>query len=133
MLSTNLYLLLVTSLQLIPVLKELLWAQREEKIAVKERMEEIMVVLEEAFVKCSEGKAYFGGDNIGYIDITLGSCLVLIKATEKICGFNLVDDTKTPELAGWAERFMLHDAVKNVLPETERCVEVLNRILSNTF
>lgn len=123
----------MTSLQLISVLKELLAAKEEEKIALKERVEEVMVALEKAFVKCSDRKAYFGGDNIGYIDIALGSCLEFIKAMEEISGLKLVDEAKTPELVGWAERFMLDDAVKNFLPETEMVVDVLKRIQSNTF
>lgn len=123
----------MTSLQLIPKLKDLLAAQGEEKIVVKERIEEVMVALEEAFVKCSKGKAYFGGDNIGYIDIALGSCLEFIKSMERISGLKLVEEAKTPNLVGWAKRFTSSDSVKNVLPETERFVEVLKRIQSNSF
>lgn len=126
-------LFVMTSLQLIPILKELLGAQGDEKIAVKQQIEGRIVALEEAFVKCSNGKAYFGGDNIGYIDIALGSCLEFIKAMENISGLTLVDKAKTPNLVGWAERFTSSDSVKNVLPETERFVEVLKMIQSNSF
>ncbi|WOH13559.1 hypothetical protein DCAR_0833069 [Daucus carota subsp. sativus] len=119
--------------KLIPNLKELLLAKEEEQIAVKERIDEGMVALEEVFVKCSEGKAYFGGEKIGYIDIVLGSCLEFFKAMEQISGLKMLDEARTPELAGWAERFMSNDAVKNVLPETEKFVDVLRRIQSNTF
>ncbi|KAL8106251.1 hypothetical protein AgCh_029876 [Apium graveolens] len=119
--------------KLVPKLKELLAAHGQEKIAVKERIEEIMAALEEAFVKCSKGKAYYGGDNIGYIDIALGSCLEFIKAMEKISGLKLVDEARTPELVRWADRFASSDSVKNVLPETERFVEVLKKIQSNSF
>ncbi|KAL8106250.1 hypothetical protein AgCh_029875 [Apium graveolens] len=119
--------------KLIPLLKELLWAKEEEYIALKERVEEVMVVLEKAFVKCSAGKAYFGGDDVGYIDIALGSCLEFIKAMEEISGIKLVDEARTPELVRWAERFRLNDAVKDFLPETEMVVDVLKRIQSKTF
>ncbi|KAL8106248.1 hypothetical protein AgCh_029873 [Apium graveolens] len=115
--------------KMVPMLKELIVSsEEEEKAAVKGRIGEGLVVLEEAFMKCSEGKAYFGGDDIGYIDIALGSCLELIKATEKISGLDLVDEARTPKLVGWAARFQSHDAVKNVLPEIGRFVEVLERI-----
>lgn len=100
------------SLQLAFKLKDLLSAEGEEKIAVKERLEEGIAILEETFVKCSKGKAYFGGDDIGYIDIAPGSCLQWIKTVEEITEVKLVDEAKTPKLFGWADRFMSHGAVQ---------------------
>lgn len=115
--------------KLVPMLKEIIVAQEEEeKVGIKERIGEALVVLEEAFTKCSKGKAYFGGDIIGYIDIALGSFLEFIKATQKISGLDLVEEAKTPKLVGWAARFQSNDAVKNVLPDIGRLVEVLERI-----
>ncbi|XP_074343115.1 glutathione S-transferase U17-like [Apium graveolens] len=119
--------------KLIPLLKELLWAKEEEYITLKERVEEVMTVLEKAFVKCSAGKAYFGGDDVGFIDIALGSCLEFIRAMEEISAMKLVDEARTPELVRWAERLRLNDAVKDFLPETEMVVDVLKRIQSKTF
>lgn len=103
-------------------------AGEEEKVALKEQIEEGMLVLEEAFVKCSEGQAYFGGNEIGYLDIAVGSCLELIKPMEIVRGLKFVEEAKTPNLVGWAARFMSNDVVKNVLPETERFVEVFKNV-----
>ncbi|KAF8727897.1 hypothetical protein HU200_018465 [Digitaria exilis] len=79
--------------------------------------------LEEAFVKCSQGKHYFGGDNIGFLDLVLGSHLGWFKAVEKIAGIKILDEAKYPEITAWADRFCAHHAVKDVMPETERLVE----------
>ncbi|EAY79279.1 hypothetical protein OsI_34395 [Oryza sativa Indica Group] len=79
--------------------------------------------LEEAFVKCSQGKQYFGGDNIGYLDIALGSFLGWIRAVEKIAGVELLDEAKVPNLAAWADRFCAHTAVVDVVPDADRLVE----------
>ncbi|KAL6906487.1 hypothetical protein ACP4OV_004088 [Aristida adscensionis] len=76
--------------------------------------------LEEAFVKLSQGKRYFGGDNIGFLDLVLGSHLGWFKAVEKIAGVKVLDETKFPGLAAWAGRFCDHQAVKDVMPETDR-------------
>ena len=61
-------------------------------------------------------KVSFGGD-----DIALG----WIKAIEKLTALKLIDEEKTPLLAGWAERFCAHEAVKQVTPETEELMEFL--------
>jgi len=79
--------------------------------------------LEESFVKCSQGKSYFGGDNIGFLDIVLGSHLGWLKAAEKIAGVKVLDESKLPELSAWAERFYAHHAVRDVMPETDRLVQ----------
>ena len=74
--------------------------------------------LEESFVK-----SYFGGDNIGFLDIVLGSQLGWLKAAEKIAGVKVLDESKLPELTAWAERFYAHHAVRDVMPETDRLVQ----------
>ncbi|XP_074343114.1 glutathione S-transferase U17-like [Apium graveolens] len=70
--------------KLVLTLKDLLSSQGEDTIAVKERLEEAISALEVVFLKCSKGKAYFGGDDIGFIDIALGSCLQWIKTVEQV-------------------------------------------------
>nr|CAB3495448.1 unnamed protein product [Digitaria exilis] len=79
--------------------------------------------LEEAFVKCSQGKSYFGGEDIGFLDIVLGSHLGWLKAVEKIAGVKVLDESKFPELTAWADRFYAHHAVRDVMPETDRLVQ----------
>lgn len=79
--------------------------------------------LEEAFVKCSQGKLYFGGNNIGFLDLVLGSHLGWFKAVEKIAGVKILDETQFPKLTAWAARFCAHHAVEDVMPNTDRLVE----------
>ncbi|KAF7124408.1 hypothetical protein RHSIM_Rhsim12G0079300 [Rhododendron simsii] len=97
----------------------------EEKSEASNRLFEMLILLEEVLVKCSEGgrKGFFGGDKIGYVDIALGCSLGWLKATEKLLGVKLLDAEKIPELVGWAERFCADDAVKGVIPETEELLE----------
>jgi glutathione S-transferase len=99
-------------------------AQGEEaKQAALGQVEEGLVLLEEAFGKCSKGKPFFGGDRIGYLDIALGCFLGWLRATEKMNGVKLLDEAKNPGLCGWAERFCSDGAVKDVMPETDKLVE----------
>lgn len=82
-----------------------------------------LALLEDAFDKCSQGKAFFEGEKIGYIDIALGSLLGWLKAAGKMNNVKLLDDAKTPKLVGWAERFCSHGAVKEIMTEADKLVE----------
>ncbi|KAF3327544.1 glutathione S-transferase U17-like protein [Carex littledalei] len=87
------------------------------------KMAAILQLLEETFGKCSLGKNFFGGDNIGCLDIAVGSHLGWIKAVEKIVGIKFLDEEKVPGLVAWSERFCGHDAVKEIMPEADKLVE----------
>ncbi|XP_047322498.1 glutathione S-transferase U17-like [Impatiens glandulifera] len=97
----------------------------EEKSAVLDKVKEGLAYLEEAFVK--GGAKFFGGENIGYLDIAFGSFLGWLKAAEKITDVKLLDASTTPSLAVWAENFLSHDSVKGVIPETEELVELAKK------
>ncbi|KAG0539014.1 hypothetical protein BDA96_03G286300 [Sorghum bicolor] len=79
--------------------------------------------LERAFRECSKGKAFFGGDAVGLVDITLGSHPIWMRAVDETAGTNLLDGAKFPCLAAWAERFMAVDAVNRVVPDAGKLLE----------
>ncbi|PIA62423.1 hypothetical protein AQUCO_00200440v1 [Aquilegia coerulea] len=91
-----------------------------EKATATEGLTEGLALLEEAFGKISKGKGFFGGATIGYLDIALGSCLGWIRVAETVSGSNYIDETTTPGLYAWAERFSSDDAVKDLIPETDK-------------
>ncbi|CAA7047435.1 unnamed protein product [Microthlaspi erraticum] len=97
-----------------------------------EEVEEGLLRLEEAFVTISKGKPFFGGEAIGFMDICLGSYLVLLKAREKLKGEKLLDESKTPSLCKWAEEFLYDDTVKNVVPEIDKVAEFLEKLEAMT-
>jgi len=102
------------------------------KAAAMEEVAAGLEVLEEAFVKCSKGKAFFGGDSIGYIDIALGCFLAWLKVSEEIGDAKLFDDTKTPCLVAWAHRFCSDEAVRGVLQESDKLIEQARAKLAST-
>jgi glutathione S-transferase len=93
------------------------------KDEIVEEMSIALQLLEEAFVKLSNGKHYFGGDNLGYLDIALGSHVGWLRAVEKIAGVRLLDAAKVPCLVAWADRLCTHPAVVDVLPDADKFVE----------
>ncbi|CAN6971499.1 unnamed protein product [Brassica rapa subsp. trilocularis] len=91
-------------------------------------MEEVgegLLLLEDAFISISKGKRFFGGEVIGFMDICLGSFLVILKARGKLNGENILDKSKTPSLCKWANEFLADDTVKNVVPEIDRVVKFM--------
>ncbi|OMP00996.1 hypothetical protein CCACVL1_03210 [Corchorus capsularis] len=112
-----------------PTVKDIGWAawgegEREEaKKAAMAPVDEGSVLLEEAFGKCSKRKPFFGGDQIGFLDIAMGTTVRWLKAFEKLWDVEILSEAKTPALLKWADNFCSHPAVKDVLPETEQLVE----------
>ncbi|CAL4931940.1 unnamed protein product [Urochloa decumbens] len=79
--------------------------------------------MEEAFAKISEGKTFFGGNSIGYLDIVLGCCLFWFDAFRTIFGVEIIRSSEAPLLAAWAERFGETAEAKKVVPEVDRAVQ----------
>ncbi|ONL99372.1 Glutathione S-transferase U16 [Zea mays] len=80
-------------------------------------------LLEEAFAQLGQGKRYFGGDSVGYLDIALVSHVGWVKAVEKIAGVTLLDEAKVPNLVAWADRLCAHPAVVDAIPDADKFVE----------
>ncbi|KAG5521084.1 hypothetical protein RHGRI_033592 [Rhododendron griersonianum] len=95
----------------------------EAKKAALEQVVEGLALLDDAFVKCSKGKAFFGGDRIGYLDIALGCFLGWVRVTEKTSRLKLLDESKTPHLVKWADSFCADASVKDFMPETDKLAE----------
>uniref|UniRef100_A0A161ZJY6 glutathione transferase n=1 Tax=Daucus carota subsp. sativus TaxID=79200 RepID=A0A161ZJY6_DAUCS len=110
----------------IPMWREISTAEGEAKEAAVARAVEGLVLLDEAFVQISKGKAYFGGDEIGFLDIVIGTMVNWIKAREVMANVKLLDETKIPGLVRWVDKFISNDVVKNILPSTDEAVEVMN-------
>ncbi|KAH0753998.1 hypothetical protein KY290_024268 [Solanum tuberosum] len=102
---------------------------KEAKTAVVEKMSERNMLLEEAFIKISKGKSYFGGDRIGYLGIVLGSLLGWVKAIEIMDEMKILDETKLPSLAEWDERFFSDKVVKDIIPQPEKLVEAYRKYI----
>ncbi|KAI3714237.1 hypothetical protein L1987_72834 [Smallanthus sonchifolius] len=92
---------------------------KEGKEAIKKQIIEGSELLEEAFVKFSKGKAYFGGDDLGYLDVVLGCYVGWIKFVEKNNDFKMIDEVRTPKLLEWTNRIWSHEALKDVIPGSE--------------
>uniref|UniRef100_A0A0E0R1M9 glutathione transferase n=1 Tax=Oryza rufipogon TaxID=4529 RepID=A0A0E0R1M9_ORYRU len=96
----------------------------EEKAEAVKQTFAVVEKLEGALSECSKGKPFFGGDTVGYVDVVLGGFVAWVHAIEEVFGLNQFDAAKTPLLAAWLERFDELDAVKEVMPDIGRLVEL---------
>lgn len=96
--------------------------EEEKKVAIK-LVQDGLVLLEDAYTKCSIGKMFFGGEKIGYLDIALGCFLGWMRVTEKVNNVKLIDEANTPGLVKWAHNFCSDAAVKDVMPQTDKLFE----------
>uniref|UniRef100_A0ACD6AB08 Uncharacterized protein n=1 Tax=Avena sativa TaxID=4498 RepID=A0ACD6AB08_AVESA len=102
----------------------LLKAETEEEKAEKVNQTlAVLMHLEDAFALCSNGKAFFGGDSVGYLDLALGSNLFWFEALRELFGVAFIDEGRTPLLASWAERFGEAAAVKEMVPSVDKALE----------
>ncbi|KAL0336274.1 UNVERIFIED_CONTAM: Glutathione S-transferase U17 [Sesamum radiatum] len=113
-----------------PRVKDGFFSEGEASKIAFEESDKGLLLLEEAFTKCSKGQKFFGGERIGYLDIALGSHLAWIRVIEKASNVSLIDEAKTPNLYKWAHDFSADVAVKDVLPSTDKLYEFAKLLIS---
>eukprot|EP00253_Pinus_taeda_P014582 PITA_14582 len=105
--------------KLFPCLFAALFGQGEQLQKAVEDSVTNLLLIEEALRtnRCFAGKAYFGGDEIGLIDIALGGFSTYFRALEKATNTILIDPKKMPLLTAWMDRFGKSDGLKEVMPD----------------
>ncbi|XP_059668293.1 probable glutathione S-transferase [Cornus florida] len=62
------------------------------------------------------GKKFFGGEEIGFLDIVASVFAYWFKFAEEAAGIELVDSTKYPSFASWIDNFVQVPVIKDNLP-----------------
>ncbi|CDY25824.1 BnaA07g09580D [Brassica napus] len=94
----------------------------EGRMAAAGKLMENLAILEEAFQKNSKGLGFFGGENIGFLDLACGTLLGPVSVIEAFSGVKFLRQETTPGLIQWAEKFRAHEAVKPNMPTPEEFV-----------
>ncbi|KAJ0253245.1 hypothetical protein HA466_0109620 [Hirschfeldia incana] len=88
---------------------------------------ENLATLEEGFQKTSKGLGFFGGENIGFLDLACGTLLGPVSVIEAFSGVKFLRQETTPGLIQWAEKFRAHEAVKPYMPTPEEFIAFANK------
>ncbi|OIW00521.1 hypothetical protein TanjilG_24251 [Lupinus angustifolius] len=86
--------------------------------AVREAMEKI-----EEEIK---GKKFFGGDNIGYLDIALGWISYWLPIWEEVGSMQIIDPLKYSAITAWITNFLTHPVIKDNLPPRDKLLVYYN-------
>jgi len=114
--------------KLIPSIRGVFMGQGEEQQKAVEELVANFLLLEEALrtSSCFLGKPYFGGDEIGFVDIALGAMSEFLKALQKVTDIVLMDPEKMPLLSAWMDRFLEANGVKEVMPDPAKVLEFVS-------
>ncbi|KAI7729623.1 hypothetical protein M8C21_003917, partial [Ambrosia artemisiifolia] len=107
-------------------MKEFMVTQDEER---REELKPMIIkgsmMLEEAFGKFSKGKAFFGGDDIGYLDIVVGAFIGWLKLYETLFDFYVIQEDRNPRLMQWGKSMWSHEVIRSIIPNHETHIAFL--------
>ncbi|KAL3839464.1 hypothetical protein ACJIZ3_024055 [Penstemon smallii] len=92
----------------------------EEGEKAKEEAAQLLKYLEEEI----KGKKFFGGENIGLVDISANFIGYWFGIFQEIAGLELLTKEKYPNLGEWIDGFINHSFVKDYLPPKDKITEV---------
>uniref|UniRef100_A0A5B7B3R9 Probable glutathione S-transferase n=1 Tax=Davidia involucrata TaxID=16924 RepID=A0A5B7B3R9_DAVIN len=90
-------------------------AEGEGKEKAIESAQESLAFLE----KQIEGKIFFGGEQIGFLDLVVGWIPLWLGVMEEAGGMKLLEAEKFPSLHEWAQNFIQIPLIKECLPPRE--------------
>ena len=63
---------------------------------------------------------FFGGENIGYLDLILGWISYLLPVWEEIGSMTILDPVQFPCTTAWKQNFLNHPVIKEDLPPRDK-------------
>ena len=95
----------------------------EQERAVKEAHENLKI-LESGL----EGKRFFGGETIGFVDIAAGWIGFSAQMTGEIIGIKLIDAETMPLLDSWFQDFLGIPLIKECMPPQDKLLEHIKEL-----
>lgn len=86
----------------------------QERASAWEKAQETVTVMEEQGVG---DKKFFGGNNIGMVDIVYGCLSHWLEGLEEIVGMKLIEPNKFPRMHAWTQNFKQVPVIKENLPD----------------
>ncbi|KAK4258392.1 hypothetical protein QN277_007847 [Acacia crassicarpa] len=97
----------------------------DEKKNNAENAKEAMEKIEELI----KGKKFFGGENIGYLDLVLGWISYFLPVMEEAGNFHIIDPLKFPAISSWKKNFLDHPIIKDTPPPRDKTLHYLQSLI----
>ncbi|XP_074380614.1 glutathione transferase GST 23-like [Apium graveolens] len=104
--------------KLLPLIRNAFLGHGKEKEEARVLTPENLKLVEEQL----EGKKFFGGEKIGYLDLVFGWMAYLINVLEEVDGTTLINKEKYPRLSEWMEIFYEIPVFKESWPDREKLI-----------
>uniref|UniRef100_A0A803LUM5 glutathione transferase n=1 Tax=Chenopodium quinoa TaxID=63459 RepID=A0A803LUM5_CHEQI len=115
---TSCLVILMTELELIlPQLKPAFMSNDGEQStkAIKE-LDDLLTILENEI----KGKKFFGGNNIGFVDIVASVVVIWIPCWQAVTGKEVLTREKFPSIYSWADELLECSVIKQNMPDQEK-------------
>uniref|UniRef100_A0A0E0JTM4 glutathione transferase n=1 Tax=Oryza punctata TaxID=4537 RepID=A0A0E0JTM4_ORYPU len=96
-----------------------LWTDGEVQEGFATEIKENLKLLEGQL----KGRRFFGGDDIGYLDLAASGYAYWLEVFEEVAGVSLVTADEYPELSRWAKEYASDDRVRACLPDRAKLLE----------
>ncbi|GMI96469.1 glutathione S-transferase TAU 8 [Hibiscus trionum] len=107
-----------------PAIWKAFWCPDDEREKAVEEACGCLKTLESAL----NGKRFFGGEEIGFVDIAANFVGFWLRTIQEVTGLELVSAEKFPDLLKWSDEFVKHSVVKESLPPRDKQLE-FNRVI----
>ncbi|CAL4989860.1 unnamed protein product [Urochloa decumbens] len=91
-------------------------AQGQEQEDAHQAAVEQLLVLEKEL----DGKRFFAGEKIGFVDLSFGPLSYVIPMYQEIIGVKMITEDKFPSLSAWMANFLSSPVVKDHLPPLDK-------------
>ncbi|KAK7390468.1 hypothetical protein VNO78_25774 [Psophocarpus tetragonolobus] len=98
--------------KILPAIWNACWSDENGREKAVEEALEALKILQEAL----QEKKFFGGENIGLVDIAANFIGYWVAILQEISGLELLTDQKFPKLYKWSQEFINHPVIKEGLP-----------------
>ncbi|KAM5553439.1 hypothetical protein ABKV19_025583, partial [Rosa sericea] len=100
----------------------------EQEKAKKESLEMLRTIEEHGGL---DKKRFFGGDNIGIVDIAFGQIARWFGVIEEVVGMELLEPRAFPHIHAWTNSFKEVPAIKENIPDHDRMVAFFKTFREN--